>query len=305
MIRQFGLAIGILCVLLSSSRIVYSQEEKAKKFVSVCQTTQVADFTRQVVGDRWEVFSILGEGADPHTHEVSTADTAMVSKADLCLQNGWNLEHGNWMGVLAKNANKPIVTCVDGIKKFRTVSDSGKPVKDPHAWFSPINATVYVRNVLRGVSQIDPENAAEYRARAELYVSQLGALKSWIDRQVNSIPANKRVLITNHDAFGYFCDLYKFKSFAPTGWSTNEVGGGTSTSRRKEVIDSIRKFGVRTIFVESTIDKEREMKQIAKEAGVELGPAIYSDAMGGAGSAGETYIGMMRENVLTIVKGLK
>ena len=210
------------------------------------------------------------------------------------------------MNTLAKNSGKPIVTCVTAERiKPREIGDDAKKIKDPHAWFTPRNATVYVRRILAGVVKIDPEHKLEYEARAGLYISQLAALDKWIERQVNSIPKNRRVLITNHDAFGYFCDRYGFKSFSPQGWSTGaEFGAGTSTKRRKEVIDSIRKFGVKTIFVETSIGKERDMEQIAKEAGVEIGAALYSDSMGGPGTAGETYIGMMRENVVAIVGGL-
>ena len=296
----------VLTVLFLAVLSVPLNAQEKEKFVAVCSTTQIADFTRQIVGDRWNVFSVLGEGADPHTHEVSTADINLVSKADLCLENGWELEHGNWMNTMAKNAGKPIVTCVSADKiKPREIGVKGQSIKDPHAWFTPRNATVYVRKILGGLTKIDPANKVEYEARAGLYIAQLAALDKWIERQLNSIPRNKRVLITNHDAFGYFCDRYGFKAFSPQGWSTGaEIGAGSSTQRRKEVIDSIRKFGVKTIFVETSIGKERDMEQIAKDASVVIGSTLYSDSMGAPGTAGATYIGMMRENVIAIVDGL-
>ena len=280
------------------------QEVVDEKLVIVCSSTQVADFARQVVGDRWEVHGILRPGVDPHIYQVKTADVELVSLADLCLENGWHLEGNDWMRKLAENAGKPIVSCIEGVKP-RLINNADEAVHDPHAWFSPLNATIYVRNIVNAVCKMDPAHEAEYKSRANLYISELGALHNWIIRELNAIPANQRVLITNHDAFGYFCDVYKFKAVSPTGWSTGqEIGAGSTTERRAEVVKAIREFGVRSIFVETSVN-DNMLSQIAKESGVEIGGKLFSDAMGPPGSAGETYIGMMRENVLVILAGLK
>jgi manganese/iron transport system substrate-binding protein len=151
---------------------------------------------------------------------------------------------------------------------------------------------------------MDPDHQDEYRARAELYLRQLETLDVWIKKQVARIPVSQRILVTSHDAFGYFCDAYRFQSAAPTGWSTGaEVGAGPTPARRKQAIDSIRAFGVRAVFVETSVNKDL-IYEIAKEANVVVGGELYSDSMGTPGSAGETYIGMMRENVLKITRGL-
>jgi len=225
-----------------------------------------------------------------------------VADADLCLQNGWHLEGGEWMHQLAETSSKPIVTCAAGIQPLR-IEYNDTVVQDPHAWFAPANAAVYVRNILDGVSKLDPANAQRFKQRAELYLGQLNALDLWIKNQVVQIPAEHRVLVTHHDAFGYFCETYGFKAMSPAGWTTDEIGG-ISLERRQEVVNSIRDIGVRSIFVETSLD-QRLISEIARDAGVEIGGNLYSDAMGGKGTAGETYIGMMRENVLTIVAALK
>jgi manganese/iron transport system substrate-binding protein len=122
---------------------------------------------------------------------------------------------------------------------------------------------------------------------------------------VNAIPAGKRVLVTSHDAFNYFCRQYGFRSASPAGWSTGEeVGGGITPERRRQTVESIRQFGVKAIFVETSVNP-KIIRQLADEAGVEIGGELYSDSMGGPGTAGETYLGMMRENVLRIVHALK
>ena len=285
--------------------------EGSDRKVIVCSTTQIADFARQIVGDRCEVKCILAPGQDPHLHQITNDDKKLVAEADLLLENGWHLEGKEWMRTMAKSAGKEksLVTCVSGIEplELEEVDETGEPVlvEDPHAWFTPRNAAVYVRNILNAVVQIEPDHADEFRARTQLYLEQLRTLDLWITRQVNAVPANGRILVTSHDAFNYFCRAYKFESAAPAGWSTaNEVGAGVTKDSQRETIDSIRSHGVKAIFVETSVNKKL-INSIAEEAGVEIGGELYSDSMGEPGSAGETYLGMMRENVLTIVQALK
>ena len=295
-----GLLIGWL--ILCGGVPLAAQSEPEKKRV-VCSTTQVADFARQVMGDQWQVDCVLAAGQDPHTYQTTTADARLVAKADLCLENGWHLEGNEWMRKLAENAGCPVVTCTQGIEPLE-IDEEGQTVYDPHAWFRPDNAAQYVRNILQAAIQIDPENQWQYRARAECYLLELGALHRWIQRAVNRIPLARRKLITNHDAFGYFCAAYQFDAITPVGWSTrDEIGGGGTIQRQREVLEAIRSSGVPAIFVETSINP-RMMKQLADEAGVVIGGSLYSDSMGAEGTAGATYIGMMRENVLMIVGGL-
>ncbi len=299
--RLFQYVIALAMVLVGFQNSLLTAQNSKK--ILVCSTTQVADFARNVVGDRWVVKCVLAAGEDPHKYKTTIADANMVKDADLCARNGWDLEGNNWMETLAKTAGKKLVTCVDGIKALDADEGDGATVKDPHAWMAPKNAVIYIRNILKAVSEVDPENADEYKARAELYLFQLQSLDNWAKKQMNQIPANRRVLVTHHDAFSYFCKSYGFVAKSPGQWSTADLAG-ISTARRREVTKAIRSLGVKAIFVETTLQKD-VMKQIATEAGVKIGGELYSDSMGPEGSAGETYIGMMRENILTIVKALK
>ena len=279
-------------------------DQEEPKRVLVSSTTQTADFARQVVGDRWEVKCILAPGQDPHLYEIKPGDAKLVAQADLCVQNGWHLEGKEWMKTLATNAGKPLVTCVDGLEPLE-LHEEGVVVYDPHAWFSTINAAKYVQNIVHGVSQIDPENKDEYIARGELYVNQLRALHSWIKLQVNAVPTHQRVLVTSHDAFGYFCSQYGFTARAPAGWSTGaEAGGGVTPERLERAFQAVRESGVKAVFVETSVNPKL-IREMAANAGIRVGGELYSDSMGGPGTAGESYIGMMRENVLLIVNALK
>ena len=283
---------------------VFAQEssKSGEKKVVVCSTTQVADFTRQIVGDRWEVICVLGAGEDPHTYQPGNDDALAVGRADLCLENGWHLEGNEWMKQLATNANKPIVTCIEGVEEI-PLDQNGKSIKDPHAWFNPKNAWIYTKNIRDAVTKLDPEHETEYASCAELFQIQLRGLDGWIKKMVNDIPQGRRVLITHHDAFGYFCKAYNFKSFSPLGWTTAELAGVT-LQRRQQIVAEIRKLNVKSVFIETSLNSET-IEGIARDAGVKIGGKLYSDAMGAEGSAGETYLGMMRENVLTIVSSLK
>ncbi|MCG8337107.1 MAG: zinc ABC transporter substrate-binding protein [Proteobacteria bacterium] len=300
------IAIAILVVLVST----HSLPARENKPVIVASTTQIADFARQIAGDRDIVKSILAPGADPHTYQVTPDDVQMVLGADLCLENGMHLEGKSWMATLAKDAKKPLVTTTAGIKPL-VIEEEGESISDPHAWFSPRNVAVYVRNILNALNRLEPEHKSEFEARAQLFLQQLRVLDSWIREQVNRIPIQRRILVTTHDAFNYFCFEYKFNannnflSIAPVGWSTGaEVGGGMTPERRSMVIRSIKESGAPAIFVETTINP-KQIREIAKETGVKIGGELYSDSMGPEGTAGETYIGMMRENVLLIVNALK
>lgn len=288
-----------------ASPIVHAQfAESGKKPFILCSTTQIADFARQVVGDSCTVHCVLAPGADPHTYMPTPGDAKLAAEADLCLQNGLNLEGKNWMATLAKDAGKPVVTCAEGIQPIE-LEEEGQKLIDPHAWFSPKNAAIYVSNIVRGVSRLQPDLKWAYEARARLYLQQLRVLDSWIRKQFNVIPPPQRILVTSHDAFNYFAEEYGFKNRAPVGWSTgSEVGAGMTPARRKKVVDSIRSYGVKAVFVETSVNPKL-VREIARDAGVKVGGELYSDSMGEAGSAGETYIGMMRENVLTIVNALK
>jgi len=305
------LSIAFVIVLsLMSSIFINSSFAEEKRPLVVASTTQIADLARQIAGDSLDVRSILAPGADPHTYQPTPDDVQLVLRADLCLENGLHLEGKSWMATLARDAGKLLVTTTVGIKPLEIGAD-GETVPDPHAWFTPRNAAVYVNNILKAFEQFDPPRKDEYRARAKLLLQQLRVLDAWIREQVSLIPPQQRILVTTHDAFNYFCHEYKFNpsnnylSIAPVGWSTGgEVGAGMTPERRRLVIESIRNSGAPAIFVETSINPKL-IREIARDTGVKIGGSLYSDSMGERGSAGETYLGMMRENVLLIVAALK
>ena len=202
---------------------------------------------------------------------------------------------------IADENNKKVVTCIEGVTP-REFDEHGNIVKDPHAWLTPANALIYVNNIRDAVCELEPEHAAEFKMRADMYRLQLLALDRWVKQNLSRIKQNNRILITHHDAFGYFCDAYGFTAESPVGWTTGELTE-LSLEDRQQLVTYIREKGVPAIFVETSTNDEL-LAGIAKDAGIEIGEALYSDAMGPEGSAAETYIGMMRENVIRIVAAL-
>lgn len=304
--RMSFLLLSLLLIVFQSTAIA----ESMNKPVVVASTTQIADFARQVGGNQVIVKSILAPGADPHTYTVTPADVQIVLGADLCIENGLHLEGKSWMKTLAKDARKPLTTATNGMQPL-LIDGKGESIPDPHAWFSPRNAAVYVNNIVKAMIKLDSKNKSLYQARGKLFLQQLRVLDAWIREQLNQIPTPKRILVTTHDAFNYFCREFKlnenndFLSIAPVGWSTGaEVGAGMTPERRRKVVSSIKESGAPAIFVETTINP-KQIREIAKETGVKIGGELYSDSMGPKGSAGETYIGMMRENTLLIVNALR
>lgn len=307
--KRFMFIILLLAMVIFPLNLAAQEPTAGPKPVLAASTTQIADFIRNIVGDQCEVLCVLAPGADPHTYSPTPEDMSLVRRADICFENGLHLEGKNWMSNLAKDASKQVVTCTTGVRSIQIESE-GQSVSDPHAWFSLTNVAVYINNITRAVVELDPSNKQHYQARASLYLAQLRVLDAWIKQQVNHIPVEKRLLVTSHDAFNYFCrDYYfnpanNFMSVAPVGWSTGgEVGGGMTPQRRREVISGLKDTGARAVFVETSVNPKL-IREIANEAGVAIGGELYSDSMGTAGSAAETYIGMMRENVLMIVGAL-
>ena len=283
----------------------------AKKKI-ITSTTQIYDFAQQIVGDQMEVESLIGPGIDPHTYIPTPRDVQKVLSGDLLLQNGLYLEGKNWMAKLAKEAKKKVVTVTQGIHPIY-IQDKQKKTKqvlDPHAWFSVANAAIYIRNILQAVIALDPENKTYYEARTQLYLQQLELLHQWIQKQISFIPLKKRVLVTNHDAFNYFCHEYKlnanyrFRSIGLYGWSTDDAEGrGQKPRHRQYLIKILHQNKIKSVFAESTISP-RLLMSLASEAKVKIGGSLYSDSMGTLKSSAKTYIGMMRENTLQLLQGL-
>lgn len=263
-------------------------------------TTFLADITRHIAGDRVTVESLLPIGADPHSYQPTPQDTAKIADSKLLIINGAEYEH--FLETLLENAGggRDVVEASAGISP-RTDTGSEHGV-DPHMWLDPNNVIVYVENIRKGLTQYDPEGASTYQSNADAYIAELKNLDSWIVEQVSQIPPEKRLLVTNHDAFGYFAERYGF-TIAGTVLESFSSIASPSAGQIAGLIDQIKLTGAPAILLDAT-ENESLAKQIADETGVRVVTDLHLGSLTDGPPAG-TYIDMMKYNVTQIIEALK
>ncbi|HSH00142.1 MAG TPA: zinc ABC transporter substrate-binding protein [candidate division Zixibacteria bacterium] len=273
----------------------------------VATTGMVADLARAVAGTRADVTGLMGPGTDPHLYKASQGDIGRLAEADLILYNGLHLE-GKMAEVLEKMAaHKPVVAVTDALMRdtLRAPAEFAGQY-DPHVWFDVALWSQTVGHVAEALSAIDPAAAASYQANAAAYRDSLTALDTWVREHIAQIPAQRRVLVTAHDAFGYFGRAYDIEVRGLQGISTaTEFGLNDITS----MVDLLVARRIKAVFVESSVPR-RSVEAVVegcKSRGhaVIIGGELYSDALGPADSPAGRYLGMVRHNVTTIVEALK
>jgi ABC-type Zn uptake system ZnuABC Zn-binding protein ZnuA len=269
----------------------------------VATTPVVADFVRNVGGDRVHVDQILKPGVDPHDYEPSPADVQAIADADVVVKSGVGLEH--WLDDTVSSANfgGPVVDSSRGVR-IRP-GDEADAAGDPHIWHDPRNAGIMVGDIAAALAAKDPAGAAAYRTNARAYQAKLTALDARDQAEIDSIPAPQRQLVTNHDAFGYYCARYGITfvgSIIPSFDSSAELSGNEIS----DLVTKIRRTGVRAVFSESSLPP-RTAETVASEAGVQVvggEDSLFADGLGPVGSPGGTYLGAERHNTDTIVRAL-
>jgi zinc/manganese transport system substrate-binding protein/manganese/iron transport system substrate-binding protein len=268
----------------------------------VATTPQVGDFVRIVGGDAVVVHQVVAAGVDPHEFEPSPADQEAIRRSVAIFENGLELE--GWIGgaVKAAGAKAPVVDTSQGARLRKAAAGDET---DPHIWHDPANAKVMVANVARGLAAAVPDRAADVSSRAAAYTAEIDALDADVRRQIDTIPPPQRKLVTNHDALGYFTDRYGITlvgSVIPSFDSQAEL----SSSQLSGLVSSIRAQGVKAIFAESSLPA-KTAETVARDAGVKVvagEDALYADSLGPPGSAGDTYVKMVRHNTRQLVDNL-
>jgi manganese/zinc/iron transport system substrate-binding protein len=279
----------------------------AKKYSIVCTTGMIADAAKNIVGDSIEVTALMGSGVDPHLYKASQSDLSAIVNSDIVFYNGLHLE-GKMTDIFEKFGERQKVVAVsDGIEKSKLrLLDPNAHTYDPHVWFDVLLWKDCVKQMLPSIIELDKKNAAYYQANAEKYLVQLDSLNQRVKTQILTIPSDQRVLITAHDAFGYFGQAYQMEVKGLQGISTlSEFGLKDITS----LVNDITTRKIKAVFVESSVP-QRSIEAVLegcqkKGHQVKLGGTLYSDAMGQSGTPEGTYIGMVDANVGIIVKALK
>jgi zinc/manganese transport system substrate-binding protein len=300
-LRRFVLMAGFAAILVALFAAP-AQSTQQTKIKAVATISILGDLVKNVGGDCVDVTTLVGPNGDAHVYSPTPADTKTLAAADIVFVNGLGLE--GWMTrlVTASATKAPMVVASSGITPRRIEDEDrrGRMVIDPHAWQSITDAKIYVANIRDGLVAIDPAGKAAYDANATVYLDKLAALESEVRTAIATIPADRRKIITTHDAFGYFGAAYGMTFIAPDGLSTEAEPSAKDVAR---IITQIRKKEIPAVFLENITDP-RLMQQIAHETGARIGGALYSDALSEPDGPAGTYIDMMRHNVREFTKAL-
>jgi ABC-type Zn uptake system ZnuABC Zn-binding protein ZnuA len=263
-------------------------------------TTVLADLTRNVVGDRFSVGSLLPVGADPHAYQPVPQDATKIRDSKVLVVNGADYE--TFLQALLENVGgkKEIIEAATGLRLL-SAPDEEHGV-DPHLWLDPNNVIVYVDNIRDGLIRFDPDDADVYEANASAYNDQLVELDAWINGQVAQIEPQGRVLVTNHEALGYFAERYGFRVVGAIIASFSS-DSATSAEQMVALIEQIKLFEVPAIFLDASENPELA-QQIAAETGVKVVTDLHLESLTD-GPPAATYIDMMRDNVTKIVQALQ
>ncbi len=277
-----------------------------KKTRIVCTTGILADAIYQLVKDSAEVIALMGPGVDPHLFKASYQDLEYLSSADIIVYNGLHLE-GKMTDVLKRlSGNKKVIAAGQGLSLSEVHTMGDASATDPHIWFDVLLWKKGIELVGIEIIRASPQNKDYYTLNLKKYLDELSGLDQYVKSRINEISPGQRVLITAHDAFGYFGKAYKMEVRGLQGLSTIADFGLSDISG---LVDLIVKRKIKAIFFESSVPK-RSIDAVLegcrlKGHEVKLGGMLYSDALGAKGTMPGTYIGMVKYNVETIVSALK
>lgn len=283
-----------------------------KKISIVTTTTQVTDIVSRLLGNSCRITSLMGPGTDPHSYKPTAHDMTAISTADMILFHGLRFE-GKLASILREGHNKittyAFTSAIPDDLLLSTDEEKSENY-DPHLWFSPKLWLMCIEGVSEFLIQELPELKDEIIQRKILLVKEIEEVTKWARSQLLSLPEEKRILITSHDAFRYLGKFFGIEVIALQGVSTLQEAG---LNDRTHLVDFIRKRKVECLFIESSVNP-KALREIAKETGAVIGAPLYSDAYGSADNQStgpnqtayphNTWEGMLVYNILTIVDGL-
>ena len=281
----------LLCVLL----LIASPLHAAERLKAVASFTIVADFVRNVGGDRVELATLVGPDGDVHVYTPAPQDARTIADAQLVVINGLGLE--GWLPRLLQSSGSKaaVVTASNGVNPLKLGS-----VADPHAWQSIANAKIYVANIRDALMQADAADAAYFRQNAERYLAELDALDREVRSDLDKIPPERRKVISTHGAFGYFAKAHGIAFIAPLGVSTETEPSARDVA---SIIAQVKKDKIPAVFLENITDN-RLMRRVAEETGARLGGTLFSDSLTDEKGPVPTYIAMVRHNIKALTSAL-
>ncbi|OJY32842.1 MAG: ABC transporter substrate-binding protein [Rhizobiales bacterium 65-9] len=299
--RSRRYVISSLTAIAAMTAVPAFSDEPVK---AVASFSILADLVKQVGGDRVAVSSLVGPNGDAHVYSPTPADAKSLAAARLVFVNGLGFE--GWMDRLVKSSGTraPVIIATKGVKPIQAKEDHdhdhGHGGSDPHAFQDIGNVKIYVANIRDALAAADPAGREAYEANAAAYLKTLDALESEVKAAIAKIPADRRKIITSHDAFGYFAKAYGVSFIAPKGVSTEAEASAKDVAR---IIRQVKAEKIPAVFMEN-IEDRRLSEQIARETGAKIGGALYSDALSPPDGPAATYVDMMRNNIRQFVAAL-
>jgi zinc/manganese transport system substrate-binding protein len=282
-------------LLFSISLALMLAPARADNLKVVTSFSILADFVRNVGGDKVDVSALVGPSNDVHVYTPAPSDAKLVAGAKLVVINGLGLE--GWLPRLLQSSGSKasILVATKGITPLKLGSDA-----DPHAWQSAAKAKIYVANIRDALDAADPANAATFNANAARYLARLDLLDREVKEAIAKIPPERRKLITTHDAFGYLAAAYGIVIVAPSGVSTETEPSARDIAR---IIDQIKAEKIPAVFLENISD-DRLIGRIASETGAKVGGTLFSDSLTDEKGPAPTYIALVRHNIKALTSAL-
>jgi manganese/zinc/iron transport system substrate-binding protein len=277
-----------------------------QKIPIVTTTGMITDMVEQVGGERVQVTGLMGAGIDPHQYKASAGNVQSMENAEVIFYNGLHLEAGLANVLERMGEQRKVVAITEAIEPaLLKTPEEFEGAYDPHIWFDVSLWMKAVEKVHDTLVELDPENSAIYTVNAELYLDELTQLHEYVQAQASRVSAEKRVLITAHDAFNYFGSAYGFEVRGLQGIST---ASEASTADIQELAVFIVERQIPAVFIETSVPR-RNIEAVlaavqARGYRVNIGGELFSDALGDPGSPEGSYTGMVRHNVDTIVNAL-
>lgn len=301
-------AIPLLALLLFGCSSGSSGDLSGREIKVTVTTGMIRDTVAKIGGERTQVTGLMGPGVDPHLYKASEGDIARLQEADIIFYNGLFLE-GKMGDILVKIARggKPVVAVSESVDpELLTEPPEFQGHYDPHIWFDVSMWAQTVPAIVEALSELDPSSRAMFEANGDAYRRELLALHEHCRERIASIERSRRVLVTAHDAFGYFGRAYEIEVIGLQGISTAAEYGLKDINR---VVDILCERNIKAVFVESSVPR-RSIEAVvegcrARGHQVSIGGQLFSDAMGAEGTTEGTYVGMVRYNVETIVGSLR
>ncbi len=301
------LSLAVLLPELASCGTAPAGTQAPARLQVVAIESFLADITRSVAGNRAQVGSLIPIGVDPHVFEPVPQDIVKLSQAQVIIANGAGLE--TWLQRIIANTNDKamLINASAGLTpRTASAGEAGSASStnvDPHFWLDPIDVIQYVENIRDGLSQADPQGKTVYDQNAAATIAQLQALDAWIRQQVAAVPPERRLLVTNHEDFGYFADRYGFRILG-TIIPSFSTDSSPSPHQLAQLVDSIKAAHAPAVFLEAGVNPQLA-DEIARETGVKVVTGLLTHSVTAADGPAPTYIDMIKYDVNAIVGALK